>query len=264
MNTRFPRRRSALPRAAFGPLAALAIFASLFARAHAGEAKIAAAANFTEAAQKIGRAFETRTGHRAVFSFGSTGQLYVQITQGAPFEVFLAADRERPRRAVDEGYAAAAGLFTYAVGRIALYSLSDALVPGEATLKAGKVDKIAIANPATAPYGAAAVATMPALGVYAALPPKIVQGSNIAQVYQFVATGNAEAGFVSLSQIASHENGSRWIVPEHLHAPIAQDAVLLKTGEGREAAEAFIAFLKSAEARAIIERYGYGVPTADE
>lgn len=263
MNTRLPRRQFARRRA-FRPLAALALFTALMAPAHAGEAKIAVAANFTEAAKEIGEAFNAATGHRPIFSFGSTGQLYAQITQGAPFEVFLAADRERPQKAAAEGYAVPESLFTYAVGRIVLYSAGETLVNGEETLKANAFRKIAIANPATAPYGAAAVETMQALGVYDALKAKVVQGASIAQAYQFVATGNAELGFVALSQIAAHDNGSRWIVPENLHAPIAQDAVLLKTGEGEEAAEAFIAFLKGPAARAIIERYGYGVPSAGE
>lgn len=264
MKTRLSQPQSARRRRRVVlPLAALGFFAALMAPAHAAEAKIAAAANFTEAAKEIGKAFELATGHKAVFSFGSTGQLYTQITQGAPFEVFLAADRERPQKAAAEGYAVAGSLFTYALGRIVLYSPGDKLAAGEAALKAGGFRKIAIANPATAPYGAAAIETMKALGVYDGLRTKIVQGANIVQTYQFVATGNAEIGFVALSQIASHDKGSRWIVPEDMHAPIAQDAVLLNTGAGDEAAEAFIAFLKSPEARAIIERYGYGVPASD-
>jgi molybdate transport system substrate-binding protein len=244
--------------------AACAVFTALIATAHAGEAKIAVAANFTEAAKEIGEAFEQETGHTAVFSFGSTGQLYAQITQGAPFEVFLAADQERPQKTLYEGYAVPGSLFTYAVGRIALYSADETLGTGETTLRTGGFRKLAIANPVTAPYGAAAVETMKALGVYDALETKIVQGSNIAQTYQFVATGNAELGFVALSQIASHGDGSRWLVPQALYAPIAQDAVLLKTGEGADAAEAFVSFLQSQKARAIIERYGYGVSAGEE
>lgn len=228
--------------------------------AQAGDTKIAVAANFTQAAKEIGEAFEKETGHHAIFSFGSTGQLYAQISQGAPFEVFLAADQERPRKAVEEGLAIADSLFTYAGGRIVLYSADKELVHGEETLSAGDFDKIAIANPATAPYGAAAIDAMKALRVYKALTSKIVQGGNIAQTYQFVATGNAELGFVALSQIAAHDKGSRWIVPEKLYTPIAQDAVLLRNGEENEAAEAFVAFLKGAKARAIIEDYGYGAP----
>lgn len=244
--------------------AAVVVFTAMTASAHAGDAKVAVAANFTEAAKEIGEAFEKETGHEAIFSFGSTGQLYAQITQGAPFEVFLAADKERPLKAADEGYAVPESLFTYAVGRIALYSADETLVAGETTLRTGGFRKIAIANPVTAPYGAAAVETMKALGVYDALEAKIVQGASIAQTYQFVATGNAELGFVALSQIASRGDGSRWLVPQELYTPIAQDAVLLKAGEGADAAEAFVAFLKSQKARAIIERYGYGASSGGQ
>ncbi|PQA86069.1 molybdate ABC transporter substrate-binding protein [Hyphococcus luteus] len=240
--------------------AALAL-ASCVGGAHAGEAKIAVAANFTQAAKEIGEAFEKETGHEAVFSFGATGQLYAQISQGAPFDVLLAADQARPEKAVAEGFAVAGSRFTYAVGKIVLYSTDKFLVTGDKTLRSGGFHNIAIANPVTAPYGATAVDVMKALGVYEALRTKLVRGGNIAQTYQFVATGAAELGFVALSQIATHGKGSRWTVPEDLYSPIAQDAVLLRHGEGNEAAEAFITFLKGAKAHAIIERYGYGAPT---
>lgn len=228
------------------------------APAGAGEVTVAVAANFIAAARDIGAGFEAETGHRAVFSFGSTGQLYVQIAQGAPYEVFLAADRARPERAIEEGFAVAGSRFTYATGRIVLYSKDPTLVQGPETLSEAAFARIAIANPATAPYGAAAVETMTALGVYDALAARIVQGANIAQTYQFVETANAALGFVALSQIADHERGSRWLVPESFHAPIAQDAVLLKAGAGNDAARAFLAFLRSPAARAIKEKYGYG------
>jgi molybdate transport system substrate-binding protein len=236
--------------------AAIAGMAALGAQA--GEVKVAVAANFTDAAKEIGTLFAKTAGHTAVFSFGSTGQLYTQIAQGAPFEVFLAADQERPKKAVDEGLAVPGSSFTYATGRIVLFSKDKGVVAGEGTLKGGKFAKIAIANPATAPYGAAAVQTMKALGVYDALSAKIVQGNNIAQTYQFVDTGNAEVGFIALSQIALHDKGSRWVVPESLYATIAQDAVLLKRGADNAAAHAFVAFLKGAEARRVKEKYGYG------
>ena len=226
----------------------------------ADQVNVAVAANFTEAAKEIGKAFEEETGHKAVFSFGSTGQLYTQITQDAPFGVFLAADQERPRKAVDEGYAVTDSLFTYATGKIVLYSADKQLVTGQETLTAGNFTKIAIANPVIAPYGAAAVEAMKALGVYEALAPKIVQGTNIAQTYQFVETGNAEVGFIALSQVTTHEDGSRWLVPENLYSTIAQDAVLLKKGEDNEAAKSFVGFLKGPAAKSIAERYGYGVP----
>ena len=226
--------------------------------AQAGEVKVAVAANFTQAAKEIGALFEKTTGHKAVFSFGSTGQLYTQITQDAPFEVFLAADQARPTKAVDEGLAVPNSRFTYATGKIVLFSKDPDLIQGEATLRDGKFHKIAIANPATAPYGAAAVEVMNALGVYDALSAKIVQGNNIAQTYQFVETDNAELGFVALSQVADHTDGSRWLVPDNLYSTISQDAVLLKRGAGNEAARAFLNFLSGPEARKVKEKYGYG------
>jgi len=225
--------------------------------ARADEVRVAAAANFTDAAKEIGAAFSAATGHTPLFSFGSTGQLYAQIAQDAPFEVFLAADQLRPRRAVEEELAVPGSRFTYSVGKLVLYSRDAALVKGERTLQEAAFTRIAIANPVTAPYGAAALDVMKALGVHEALAPKIVRGNNIAQAYQFVATGNAEIGFVALSQVAGQEQGSRWPVPSELHAPIAQDAVLLRAGQGSRAARAFLDFLGSAEAHAVLEKYGY-------
>ena len=238
-------------------LALLAVAVSA-ASVQAAETHVAVAANFTEAAKEIGAAFATATGHKALFSFGSTGQFYNQISQAAPFEVFLAADQATPKKAVDAGFAVADSRFVYATGKIVLFSKDKALVKGAETLKSGRFAKIAIANPATAPYGAAAVAAMKALGVYDTLGDKIVQGNNIAQVYGFVETGNAEIGFVALSQVANSDEGSRWVVPDDLYPTIAQDAVLLKTGADNPAARAFLAFLKGREARAIKEKYGYG------
>ncbi len=228
--------------------------------AAAGETHVAVAANFADAAKEIAAAFRERTGHEAVLSFGSSGQLYAQIVQGAPFQVFLSADAGRPARVVDDGLAAPGSAFTYAVGSLALWSADPSLVKGEETLRAGGFSKLALANPAGAPYGAAAVETLKALGLYEALAMKIVQGNNIAQTHQFIATGNAELGFVALAQIAGDGRGSRWEVPPSLHAPIRQDTVLLRTGEYDEAAIAFIDFLKGPEARAIVARHGYGLP----
>jgi len=239
-------------------LLAAAVAALLAVAAQAGEARIAVAANFADAAREIGRAFERATGHRAIYSFGATGQLYTQIDQGAPFAVFLAADRARPRKAEAEGLAVPGTRFTYASGRIVLFSLEPGLARGVETLKEGAFSRLAIANPTTAPYGAAAVEALQALGVYEALKPRLVYGNNIAQAYQFVATGNAELGFVALSQIAGHDEGSRWLVPESLHAVIAQDAVLLKAGDDNAAAHAYLDFLRGPEANAVKARFGYG------
>ncbi|MEO4042408.1 molybdate ABC transporter substrate-binding protein [Hoeflea sp. CAU 1731] len=239
--------------------ASLAIVALSASGALADQVKVAVAANFTEAAKEIAVAFKADTGHEAVLSFGSTGQLYTQITQGAPFEVFLAADTARPEKAVEEGFGVQGSVFDYAIGKIVLWSVNPDLVTGAETLQTARFDKIAIANPGTAPYGTAAIQAMSALNVYDSLQPKIVQGANIAQAYQFVKTGNAELGFVSLSQIAANTEGSRWNVSDDLYDPIRQDAVLLKTGHDNPAAEAFLSFLKGAAAIALIEKYGYGV-----
>ena len=219
--------------------------------------RIAVASNFNEPAREISRLFEQATGHTVSMSTGSTGQLYAQITQDAPFEVFLAADQLRPEAAVAEGYAVDGTRFTYATGRLALFSTQPALVRDASTLHTTSFTRIAIANPATAPYGAAAVAVLKALGVYAAVEARIVYGSNIAQTFQFVATNNAELGFVALSQIAGHRRGSRWVVPQDLHPPIAQDAVLLQRGASSDAARAFVAFLQGPQAAAVKARYGY-------
>lgn len=226
--------------------------------AAAAELNVAVAANFTEAAREIAAAFEASTGDHVLLSFGSTGQLYTQITQGAPFVVFLAADDERPNKAVAEGLGVAGSVFTYAVGKLALWSSQPAIPASEATLRAGQFEKLALANPKTAPYGAAAVEVLTRLGLYEKLAPKLVQGTNIAQTHQYVAGGSAELGFVALSQVIGQTGGSLWMVPELLYKPIRQDAVLLKTGAELPSAKAFLAFLKGPEAAAVIAHFGYG------
>jgi molybdate transport system substrate-binding protein len=227
--------------------------------AFAGQTQVAVAANFTAPAQEIAAAFKDKTGNEATLSFGASGQFYAQIQQGAPFQVFLSADADRPKAAVDAGLAVADSRFTYAIGKLVLWSKSLDVTKGDEALKANAFAKLSIANPKSAPYGAAAVEAMTKLGVYDAIQPKIVQGNSIAQAFEFVDTSNAELGFVALSQLASVTAGSRWMVPETLYAPIRQDAVLLKTGADDEASKAFLAFLKGPEARAIIEKYGYGL-----
>jgi molybdate transport system substrate-binding protein len=197
--------------------------------------KVAVAANFTEPVREIAPLFERTTGHGLVASFGANGQLFAQISQGAPFEVLLSADTATPRRLAADGLAVKDSQFTYALGRLVLYSRLAGFVTDESTLKAARFRKIALANPAVAPYGAAAYEAMLELGVHKALQGKIVQGLNIAQTLQFVETGNAELGFVALAQVATAEGGSRWVVPAGLHAPITQDAVLLKAGAGNAA-----------------------------
>lgn len=227
------------------------------ARAQAADINVAVAANFTEAAKEIGAAWEKTGDHKAVLSFGATGQFYTQISQGAPFDVFLSADQATVTKAVTDGLAVAGTQFTYAVGKLVLYSKDKSLVTGENTLKAATFEKLAIANPDVAPYGAAAVEVMKALGVYDALMSKLVQGQNIAQTYQFVDTGNAALGFVALSQVIGQTDGSRWVVPAKLYAPIKQDAALLMRAEANAAAKGFLAFLKGKEAAQIKTKFGY-------
>lgn len=227
------------------------------AQAFAGQTNVAVAANFTDAAKEIAALFKQKTGHEAVLSFGSSGQFYTQITQDAPFEVFLSADAERPAKLAGNGLAVPTSRFTFAIGKLVLWSKDPALVKGAQTLSGAAFAKLSICNPVAAPYGAAAVEAMKSLKIYDKLQPKFVEGANITQAYQFVATGNAELGFVALSQLAGNPNGSRWLVPQDLYKPIHQDAVLLKKGANNAAAIAFMSFLKGPEARVVIEKYGY-------
>lgn len=230
-------------------------------QALAAEAQVAVAANFTEPAKAIAERFRARTGHVAVLSFGSSGQFYAQIANGAPFEVFLSADRERPEKAEADGLAVAGTRFTYARGRLVLWSPTPGLVDGRGqVLRSDRFHKLSIADPKLAPYGEAAVQAMRGLGVYDRVQPRLVLGTSITQAYQFVRSGAAELGFVALSQVADEKGGSRWVVPAADHDPIDQQAVLLKPGANDPAAKAFLAFLKGPEARAIIRRYGYEVP----
>ena len=224
-----------------------------------GATNVAVAANFTEPAKEIAALFKQKTGYDAVLSFGASGPFYTQITQDAPFQVFLSADDKRPKDLVGNGFGVADSRTTYAIGKLVLWSRSIDVSKGEEALKANAFNKLSIANPTAAPYGAAAVEMLKALGVYAAVEAKIVQGNTIAQAYQFVDTGNAELGFVALSQLANVAAGSRWIVPQDLYKPIRQDVVLLKKGADDAASKAFVAFLKGPEARAIIQKFGYVV-----
>ncbi len=242
------------------PLVLLVVGLAVPSMAMAADAQVAVAANFTEPAKEIAAAFKTATGNTAVLSFGSSGQFYAQMSHGAPYEVFLSADADRPAAAERDGLGVGNTRFTYAVGRLVLYSRTPGLVDGAgAVLNSGKFAKLSIADPAAAPYGTAAVQTMTKLGVYGALKPKIVQGSSITQAYQFVDTGAAELGFVALSQVINVTGGSRWTVPAADHAPIDQQAILLSPGRDSAAAKAFLAFLKGPQAVAIIKKYGYEV-----
>jgi molybdate transport system substrate-binding protein len=237
-------------------------FILLAAHAEAAEVKIAVAANFTDATREIAPLFEKATGHTTKISYGSTGKLYSQIEHGAPFELFLAADTQRPIKAEQAGLAVAGSRFVYAKGKLVLWSVKpDLFEDGEAFLMNGAFDHLALANPKTAPYGLAAEQVMRHIGALDKLTPKLVRGDSISQTFQFIATGNAEAGFVALAQIKAWkgEAGTLWAIPEDHYAPIEQAAVLLKKGKPNPAAIAYLDFLKSDAAREVIERYGYGV-----
>ena len=231
--------------------------------AHADEVQVAVAANFTAPMKIIAADFEKDTGHKATLAFGSSGKFYAQIKNGAPFQVFLSADDAKPAKLEKEGLTVPGSRFTYAIGTLVLWSAKPDLVDAKgAVLEKGDFAHLAVANPKLAPYGTAAMETLAKMGLTDKLQGKIVQGENIAQTYQFVATGNSELGFVALSQVMKDGKigrGSAWIVPASMHAPIKQDAVILSGGKGNAAAEALMKYLKSAKAVAVIRSYGYEV-----
>jgi molybdate transport system substrate-binding protein len=239
------------------PTLGVALLALAGVPAFAAEVRVAVAANFTRPAEEIGRAFADKTGDTVLFSFGATGLLYTQISQAAPFEIFLSADNTRPAQAVMDGFGVNGTTFTYAVGKVVLYSPTVDLTDGVAVLQAGAFQHIAIADPNTAPYGKAGLEVVAKLGLTDAITPKLVTGQNVAQTLQFVDSGNAELGFVSLSQVVGKPPTQVWTAPAADYSPILQDAVLLKTGEANPVAMAFIAFLKGPEATDIIKTYGY-------
>ncbi|MFZ3205035.1 MAG: molybdate ABC transporter substrate-binding protein [Pseudomonas sp.] len=245
------------------PRTFLALFAglTLSASALAEEVQVAVAANFTAPIQAIAREFAKDTGHTLVAAFGATGQLYAQIQNGAPFELFLSADDSTPAKLESAGLGVAGSRFTYAIGSLVLWSAkADYLDGSDAVLKQGQFKHLAIANPKAAPYGLAATQVLEKLGLSQAVAGKIVEGQNITQTLQFVSTGNAELGFVALSQVYKDgqlSSGSAWIVPAELYEPIKQDAVLLNKGEHNPAASALVEYLKGPKAAAIIKSYGY-------
>jgi molybdate transport system substrate-binding protein len=238
------------------------LFLSAFA-AQADTVLVAVAANFTKPMTEIAAAFEKATGHSADLSFGSSGKFVSQLENGGPFEVFLSADDKNPIKLEQTGLAVASSRFTYALGKLALWSATPGLVDEQGqVLSKGGFKHIALADPKLAPYGAAAVEVMKNQGVFDKLQPLFVQGENIAQTHQFVSTGNAELGFVALSQVIDNgkiTGGSGWIIPSNLYKQIRQDAILLKNGAENPAAPALMTFLKSPEALAIIKKYGYGL-----
>lgn len=236
----------------------IVIVASLPA-ARADEVRVAVATNFAPVLLQLAERFAAATGHRLLISGGSSGKLYAQIAQGAPFDVLLSADAERPRRLEAQGLAVAGSRFTYARGRLVLWSPKPGVVDeGGQVLRRGQFKRLALANPRIAPYGAAAQDVLQALGMWETLRARIVQGEDIGQSFQFVRTGNAELGFVAWAQVkAQGETGSFWLVPETLHRPIEQQAVLLARAGDNEAARVFVDFLRSKSAREIIARAGY-------
>lgn len=239
------------------------MLAVMMAVSRADTATVAVAANFAAPAKVLIERFMQRADQRITLSTGSTGKLYAQIEHGAPFHAFLAADQERPQRLEAKDLSVPDSRFTYAVGKLVLWSPLPNLVDEHGdVLKEGRFQHLAIANPKLAPYGAAARETLQKLGVWPQIRPKLVIGENIAQTHQFVSTGNAELGFVALSQIQGKGKltGSDWLVPLSLYTPIRQDAVLLHAGKGNKAAEHFMQYLRSKPAKALIQSYGYDLP----
>jgi len=229
--------------------------------ASAEEVYVAVAANFVAPAKSIAAEFEKESGHKVIISPDATGKLYAQIKNGAPFEVFLSADQETPSKLAAEGNAIAGSQFTYAIGKLVLWSAKEKYVDAHAeVLRSAGFNHLAIANPKTAPYGKAAVEALTKLGLYEKIAPHFVQGENIAQTYQFIGSGNAELGFVALSQVIKEgqiTSGSAWILDQALYSPIKQDAILLKKGLDKKTAEAFLLFLQSAKVKAAIRTFGY-------
>ena len=239
----------------------LILFLCISVSALADEVHIAVASNFTGPMQVISVLFERDTGHKTRLASGATGKFYAQITNGAPFEVMLSADRETPLRLIKEGHAVTGSNFTYALGKLVLWSADPKLIDAEGeVLKKGGIKHIALANPKTAPYGAAALQVMNKLGVADRLKPLFVQGENISQTQQFIVSGAAELGFIAYSQVIKNGqigSGSGWVVPANLYEPIRQDAVLLGKGKNKPAAVALLNYLQGEKAQAVIKSFGY-------
>lgn len=229
--------------------------------ATAADVQVAVAANFSAPMKRIAEEFEKETGHKAVLSYGATGKFYAQITNGAPFDVFLSADMDTPARLEREEAAVSGTRFTYATGRLVLWSARPGLVDEKAAvLLRNEFKHLAIAAPKLAPYGAAAVETLTKIGMLPLLQAKLVTGDSIGQTFGMISSGNAELGFVAMSQVVEDnklKSGSVWVVPAHLHSPLQQDAVLLRRGKSNPAALQLMTFLKSGQARAIMNSVGY-------
>lgn len=229
--------------------------------AQAAEAQVAVAANFAEPIKAIAAVLQKTTGHTLKISTGASGAFYTQIKNGAPFDVFLSADNERPEMLEKDGLAQPGTRFTYATGKLVLWSVRPGRVDGQgAVLKAADLGKVAFANPKTAPYGAAALQVLDKLGLKDALAPKLVQGESIGQTFNFVKTGNADVGFVAMSQVLEGgqlKEGSMWVIPQTQYDAIRQDAVLLKRGANNEAAKELFKLLQSPNIKDLIRSYGY-------
>ena len=247
-------------------LALSGLLSGLSGAALAGEVRVAVAANFTAPMGLVATEFEKATGHKALLSYGATGRFYAQVSNGAPFDVLLAGDAATPAKLLQEGKAVSGSNFTYAQGRLALWSAQPGVVDAEGdALRRGQFRYVAIAAPLLAPYGAAAMQTLEQLGLRTAIEPKLVVGESVGQALNMVATGNAELGFVAMSQVFENgklKSGSVWLVPAKLHAPIKQDAVLLQRANTNPAAIALMAFLKTDKTKAVITSFGYEVPMA--
>ncbi len=225
---------------------------------------VAVASNFTAPMRDIALAFQSVTGHEARLSFGSSGKFFAQIQNGAPFDVFFSADQAKPEALEQAQLALPDSRFTYAIGALVLWSSQpDYVGDGESRLREGEFRKLALANPRLAPYGMAAMEVLQALGLIKATQSRWVQGENIAQTYQFVRSGNADLGFVALSQVMAEgkvSSGSSWVVPAPMYQPIRQDAVLLRRGKDNAAALALLEFVRGDQAREIMMGYGYTAP----
>lgn len=241
----------------------LLIFCLVAGPVSAEEVQVAVAANFTVPMREIADDFEQATGHKVKLSFGATGKFYAQIRNGAPFDILLAADNTTPERLEKEGRGVPGSRFTYAIGKLVLWSAQSGFVDDQgAVLRKNSYRHLSIANPKLAPYGAAAIEVLTQLKLLPTVQPRFVQGESIAQAYQFIASGNAELGFVALSQVYREgkiNSGSAWIVPADLYSPIKQDAVLLTKAKDNAGAVALMNYLKGNEAKAVIQSYGYGL-----
>lgn len=250
-----------MKRPSLGGLAAAVIAMAMPVSLHAAQASVAVAANFMAPMKRIAQDFERDTGHKLTLAFGATGQFYAQIRHGAPFAVLLSADDETPLKLEKEGLGVPGSRWTYAIGKLVLWSKKPGFVDAQGeVLRQGGFEKIALANPKLSPYGAAALQVLDHMGLRERTAAKMVQGSNITQTFQFVSSENAQLGFIALSQVFDNgklKQGSAWLVPSAIHAPLQQDALLLNPGKDNAAAVAFLKYLQGDQAKAVIRAFGY-------